>query len=66
MSEHILSYFLNRHVIVENDGFTIDGILLWFKPSRKNPCHEPFVLVLLTKQGKAIIRDFTVVKMVKT
>ncbi|MEM5854297.1 MAG: hypothetical protein QW228_08075 [Candidatus Aenigmatarchaeota archaeon] len=65
MSEHLLSYFLNRHVIVENDGFTIDGILLWFKPSRKNPSHEPFVLVLLTKQGKAIIRDFTVVKMVK-
>ncbi|MEM3629381.1 MAG: hypothetical protein QXZ02_05280 [Candidatus Bathyarchaeia archaeon] len=62
---HLLSSFVNRHVIVENDGFTIDGILLWFKPSRKNPGHEPFLLVLLTKHGKAIIRDFSIVKTVK-
>lgn len=68
MIHHLLTYFLNKYIVIEieNAGLTIQGILLGFKPSRKIPEHEPFLLVLLTKCGKAIIRDFSAVKTVKS
>jgi len=58
----LVSCFLNKHVIIDNGGFTVEGIFLAFKPSRKHPFHEPFTLILLTKQGKAVLRDWQVIK----
>jgi len=31
---NLVSYFLNKHIIIDNGNFTVEGILLAFKPSR--------------------------------
>jgi len=57
-SVNLVSCFLNKHIIIDNGNFTVEGILLAFKPSRKHPIHEPFTLIVLTKNGKTIVRDW--------
>jgi len=59
---NLVSCFLNRHVIIDNGNFTVEGILLAFKPSRKHPIHEPFTLILLTRNGKTIVRNWQIIK----
>jgi hypothetical protein len=59
---NLVSCFLNKHIIIDNGDFTVQGILLGFKPSRKHPIHEPFTLILLTKNGKTIVRNWQIIK----
>ena len=59
---NLVSCFLNKHIIVDNGDFTVEGILVAFKPSRKHPIHEPFTLIVLTKHGKVLVRDWMTIK----
>jgi hypothetical protein len=59
---NLVNYFLNKHIIIDNGNFEVEGILLTFKPSRKYPIHEPFTLIVLTKDGKVLVRDWMIIK----
>ena len=62
LMDNLVNYFLNKHIIIDNGNFTVEGILLAFKPSRKYPFHEPFTLIVLTKHGKVLVRDWMMIK----
>jgi hypothetical protein len=62
VEKNLVSCFLNKHIIIDNGNFTVEGILLAFKPSRKHPFHEPFTLILLTRSGKTIVRNWQIIK----
>ena len=62
LMDNLVNYFLNKHIVIDNGDFTVEGILLAFKPSRKHPFHEPFTLIVLTKNGKTIVRNWQIIK----
>jgi len=62
VEKNLVSCFLNKRIIIDNGNFTVEGILLAFKPSRKYPFHEPFTLIVLTKHGKVLVRDWMMIK----
>lgn len=59
---NLLSLFINKNVIVENGELEVEGILLGFEENVKHPFHKPFTLIMLTRNGKAIMRDWESVK----
>ncbi|MGB9756301.1 MAG: hypothetical protein ACPLVJ_00765 [Candidatus Bathyarchaeales archaeon] len=59
---NLLSLFINKSVIIQNGDIEVAGILLAFEKSSRVPFHKPFTLVLLTRDGKAIMRDWDIVK----
>ncbi|MGB9693242.1 MAG: hypothetical protein ACPLYF_00195 [Fervidobacterium sp.] len=59
---NLLFLFINKNVIVENDGLEVEGILLGFEENVKHLFHKPFTLIMLTRNGKIILRDWESVK----
>jgi hypothetical protein len=58
---NFLDFFLNRYVIVEAEGLTVKGLLVYFKEGFREG-HLPTLLILKNQQGYSILRAWSVIK----
>lgn len=53
----LLSYFLNREVVVNCQDYKVKGKLVHFQPCSNNPRdHRPEILIVKRSEGLTIIR----------
>jgi hypothetical protein len=58
---NLLDFFQNRYVIVEAEGLTVKGLLVYFKEGYREG-HIPTVLVLKNEHEYFILRAWSMIK----
>ena len=58
---NLLLLFLDRTVTIETSGVKVSGKLLGISESRNRPAHMPFIVIIETKEGRCLVRDWQVV-----